>query len=306
MVDAYRKEKFTLKAIIFVTITDYPGLFSLSGQIKGKTGCVIYLDGTICTYLKGSCKMVYTRHRRFLSRKHTYRRLTMNKFFDGQDEPQREPPAQTSWGPKVYEMVKDLDQVEFRKKKKPPKEGPKQTRERKRGDDKEAPPVVPAIPFKKQSIFFKHLSYWKTLNTPHAIDCMHLKKNVFESTIGVLLDIPGKMKDGLKACTDLVNIGIEHDLHPTKPKDGKVDLLGAAYNLTHDEITTFLKLMKGIKVPTGFSSNIKSLVNMKDHTMTGLNSHDCHVMLTVFLPIVIRAIRPVFCENGDHKVVILL
>jgi hypothetical protein len=78
MVDAYRKEKFTLKTIIFVTITDYPGLFSLSGQIKGKT---------VCTYLKGSCKMVYNRHRRFLSRKHTYRRLTMNKFFDGQDEP---------------------------------------------------------------------------------------------------------------------------------------------------------------------------------------------------------------------------
>jgi hypothetical protein len=87
MVDAYRKEKFTLKTIIFVTITDYPGLFSLSGQIKGKTGYVIYLDGTVCTYLKGSCKMVYNRHRRFLSRKHTYRRLTMNKFFDGQDEP---------------------------------------------------------------------------------------------------------------------------------------------------------------------------------------------------------------------------
>jgi hypothetical protein len=43
-------------------------------------------------------------------------------------------------------------------------------------------------------------------------------------------------------------------------------------------------------VPTGFSSNIKSLVSMKDLTMTNYNSHDCHIMLTVFLPIVIRAI----------------
>jgi putative N-acetylmannosamine-6-phosphate epimerase len=34
MVDAYRKEKFTLKAIIFVTIIDYPGLFSLQGRSK--------------------------------------------------------------------------------------------------------------------------------------------------------------------------------------------------------------------------------------------------------------------------------
>jgi hypothetical protein len=40
---------------------------------------------------------------------------------------------------------------------------------------------------------------------PHAIDCMHLEKNVFESTIGVLLDIKTKTKDGLKSWRDLVN-----------------------------------------------------------------------------------------------------
>ena len=47
VVDAFRKEKFTLRAIIFVTITDYPGLFSVSGQIKGKTACVVCIDGTV-------------------------------------------------------------------------------------------------------------------------------------------------------------------------------------------------------------------------------------------------------------------
>ena len=41
--------------------------------------------------------------------------------------------------------------------------------------------------------------------------------------------------------------------------------------------------LRGVKVTTGFSSNIKSLVSMKD-------SNDFHVLLTVFLPIVIRAI----------------
>ena len=43
-------------------------------------------------------------------------------------------------------------------------------------------------------------------------------------------------------------------------------------------------------MPTNFSSNIKSLVSMKDLIMTNYNSHDCHVMLMAFLPIVIRAI----------------
>ena len=40
---------------------------------------------------------------------------------------------------------------------------------------------------------------------PHAIDCMDLEKNVFKSTIGILLDIKTKTKDGLKSRMDLVN-----------------------------------------------------------------------------------------------------
>jgi hypothetical protein len=54
----------------------------------------------------------------------------------------------------------------------------------------------------------------------------------------------------------------------------------------------------GVKVLTGFSSNIKSLVSMKDLTMTNYNSHDCHIMLTVFLPIVIGAIGPEYVKMG--------
>jgi hypothetical protein len=51
-----------------------------------------------------------------------------------------------------------------------------------------------------------------------------------------------------------------------------------------------------LEVLTDFSSNIKSLVSMKDLTMTNYNSHDCHVTLTVFLPIVIRAIGPEYMK----------
>ena len=58
MMDASLKE-FTLKAIIFVTITDYLDLFSLSGQIKGNSGCVVCIDGTCYTYLNASKKMVH-------------------------------------------------------------------------------------------------------------------------------------------------------------------------------------------------------------------------------------------------------
>jgi hypothetical protein len=63
MMEAFLKKEFTLKAIIFATITDYPGFFSLSGQIKGKSGCVVCIDGTCYTYLSASKKLVYMRHR---------------------------------------------------------------------------------------------------------------------------------------------------------------------------------------------------------------------------------------------------
>ena len=61
--DASLRKKFTLKAIIFVTIINYLGLFSLSRQIKGKTNYVVCINSTCYTYLTGSNKMVYMRHR---------------------------------------------------------------------------------------------------------------------------------------------------------------------------------------------------------------------------------------------------
>jgi hypothetical protein len=236
MMDASLKKEFTLKAIIFVTITDYTGLFSLSGQIKGKSGCVVCIDGTCYTYLNASKKSVYMRHRRFLDKKHRYRHPSMNQFFDNQAEPQTNEPENTSYGQKVFDMVKGIN-VEFRKKKKAVDDGTKTMKKRKRDKmEEEAKPFTRAVPSKKQSCFFKHLSYWKELHTPHAVDCMHLEKNVFESMIGVLLDIKTKTKDGLKSCLDLVNKNIRTEIHPTPvTHSGKVDLPGVSYNLTTDE-----------------------------------------------------------------------
>jgi hypothetical protein len=149
----------------------------------------------------------------------------------------------------------------------------------------------------KKSIFFRYLSYWPKLNTPHAIDCMHLEKNVFDSMIDILLDIKSKTKDGLKSRTDLVNLDTRKDLHPQpSTQNGKVDLPGVGYNLTLDERRAVCQWLRGVKVPTGFSSNIKSLVLMKDLTITNYNSHDCHVMLMMFLLIVIRAIGPEYVK----------
>jgi hypothetical protein len=145
------------------------------------------------------------------------------------------------------------------------------------------------------SIFFKYLPYWEDLTVRHAIDGMHLQKNVFESTMG-FLGLTGKVKDGLKSRKDLVDLKIRQELHPQPCPNGKQYLSPASYNLTQHERLSICKCLCGLKVPTGFSSNIRSLVSLKDMMLTGCNSHDCHVMITVFLAIAIRAVKPVFLK----------
>jgi hypothetical protein len=60
-------------------------------------------------------------------------------------------------------------------------------------------PTLTNMPFKKQSIFFKYLSYWKDLETCHSINLIHVTKNVFDNIIGILLDMSRNVKDGLKS-----------------------------------------------------------------------------------------------------------
>src|SRR6266508_920903 len=79
--DEFKQECFMLRAMIFVAITDYPGRFSLSGQIKGKNGCLVCLGDTQYVYLFGSKKLVYMRSRRSLPSSHRYHK--MRKEFDG-------------------------------------------------------------------------------------------------------------------------------------------------------------------------------------------------------------------------------
>ncbi|KAI5350608.1 hypothetical protein L3X38_003499 [Prunus dulcis] len=67
--------------------------------------------------------------------------------------------------------------------------------------------------WKKKSIFFD-LEYWKYLPVRHALDVMHIEKNVYDSIIGTLLEIHGKNKDGIAARLDLLNMGVKTDLQP--------------------------------------------------------------------------------------------
>jgi hypothetical protein len=133
------------------------------------------------------------------------------------------------------------------------------------------------------------------LAVPHAIDAMHVQKNIFESLIGTLMDI-AKSKDGLKSRRDMEQLKVKLELHPVRNENGKYTLPAACYSLDIEERRALLTSMRAIKVPTRFSANAKKLVSMKDLSFHYCKAHDCHMMLTVYLPIVIRVIKPKFLK----------
>jgi hypothetical protein len=81
---------------------------------------------------------------------------------------------------------------------------------------------------------------------------MHVIKGVFKSIISLLLDIVGKMKDGLNIRKDLQVFGIREELHPQERPNGKIYLPPASFTLTNKEKKVICKCLCGIRVPTGF------------------------------------------------------
>jgi hypothetical protein len=91
-----------------------------------------------------------------------------------------------------------------------------------------------------------YLLYWKNLQTCHSIDLMHVTKNVFDSIIGTLLDMPRKTKDRLKSHMDLVQFELRPELHPILRPNGKYFLPPARYTLAVEEKKTFCQCLHGV------------------------------------------------------------
>ncbi|MCL8568105.1 DUF4218 domain-containing protein [Proteus mirabilis] len=264
--DEHKQEEFDLRALLFVTINDWPALSNISGQSnKGYNACTHCLDQTESIYLDKCRKNVYPYNRRFLPPKHPLKKK--GKHFNGKAEPRGKPVIRT--GAEVFDMVKDL-KVIFGK-------GPG-SQPVPNGPDKRVPM------WKKKSIFWE-LPYWEVHEVRSAIDVMHLTKNLCVNILG-FLGLYGKSKDTPEAREDQERHKGRDGMHPGQFQ-GR-----ASYALTKEEKEIFFEVLFSIKVPTGFSSNIKGIVNMKDKKFQNLKSHDCHVLMTQLLPVALRGILP--------------
>jgi hypothetical protein len=140
-------------------------------------------------------------------------------------------------------------------------------------------------------VFFFELPYWESLLIHHNLDVMHIEKNICESLLGTLLGLAGKCKDNEKARLDLQELGIRKDQHPLLEK-GKYTLPSALYKLGGVEKEILCKFLKGVKMPDSCAANIRRCVDVNGYKVARLKSHDYHVILQNFLPLVVRHILP--------------
>ena len=272
--DKHKNESFTLRGVLLWTINDFPAYGNLSGSVvKGKYACPICSEKTYSTRLKHGKKECFLGHRRFLSHNHPYRKY--KKAFNGEKELEDAPEPLSGEG--IYEKVRQLDN-DFGKNRSNKDKNPSEL-----DSEKEVRKL-----WKKKSIFFE-LEYWKFLLLRHNLDTMHIEKNVCESIYGTLLNIPGKTKDGLATRKDLESMKIRSELAP-EYHDKKIRLPPACYTLKRDEKRKVCETLASIKVPEGYSSNIRNLVSMKDLKLIGLKSHDCHALMQQILPVVLRSV----------------
>lgn len=267
--DAYRQQHFNLRVVLLWTINDFPAFGNLSGcKVKGYGACPICSEGTCSRRLKRGKKNIYVGHRKFLPINHPYRRL--KKAFDGKQELGLAPSPLS--GEEVLRKVQGIKLIWGKKNK------------------NKSAGVGHKSCWKKKSIFF-NLEYWKYLLIRHILDVMHIEKNVCESIIGTLLNIPGKTKDGINARLDLVEKGLRKELAP-QIGEKRTYLPPACYTLSNVEKRRLCTTLLELKVPEGYSSNLRSCVNMDDLKLYGMKSHDCHVLMQQLLPVAIRSVLP--------------
>ena len=133
-------------------------------------------------------------HRRWLEKDDPWRKH--GDLFNGKAE-HRGPPRKCS-GAEIYELLKNWEECPSSGKTK-----------------KKAPEPLLKI-WKIRSVFWD-LEYWPILDTPHSLDQMHITKNILESLLGTLMNMPERTKDGPKARKDLEFLNIRKDLQmPSK------------------------------------------------------------------------------------------
>ena len=84
-----------------------------------------------------------------------------------------------------------------------------------------------------------------------------------ESLINTFLGTIEKYKENLNSHLDLQALGIRSDLHPVEVDD-QFYLPPAPYTMSPDEKKLFCQILKGVKFPDGYASNIRHNIQVNE------------------------------------------
>ncbi|XP_010229811.1 uncharacterized protein LOC100843221 [Brachypodium distachyon] len=197
------EEYFTLRAVFLTCVHDYPANGNTSCRCtKGYKACTKCTENTISEMLPTSRKIVYVGHRRWLHPKDPWRLDA--ESFNGKKEHEGKPREKSGF--EIYDIVKDLE-----------------VRPGKAENVKDKDGLDTSV-WKRRSVFWD-LPCWPHLRCRYSIDVMHVEKNVCDSVLGLLMNIPDKTKDGPKARKDLEILKIWKELWQKKKSHRKTKMV---------------------------------------------------------------------------------
>ncbi|KAH7849082.1 hypothetical protein Vadar_012749 [Vaccinium darrowii] len=113
-----------------------------------------------------------------------------------------------------------------------------------------------------------------------------------DNILWTILGILGKSKDNINARRDLKRMKIRKALHVQRRGSKKAYLPLGQFTMSKDDKDFFLKVLKNVKAPDGYASNISRHVRLKERSIGGLKSHDSHVLMQQLIPVAIRKSLP--------------
>ncbi|XP_071687645.1 uncharacterized protein [Rutidosis leptorrhynchoides] len=274
--DAYRKQNFTMRAILLWTVSDFPAYAMLSGwSTHGRLACPYCMGDTNAFRLNEGGKLCwFDCHRILLPERHPFRR-DKKGFKKGISQLSTTIPPELT-GDEILSQVSNFPTVY---------EGEpysaKNPKDSKFGKTHN---------WVKKSIFWE-FPYWHSLLIRHNLDVMHIEKNVFENLFNTVMDTP-KTKDNIKARKDINLYCDRASLHLFKNNNNKVMKPKAAYTLTKPQLKKVCEWLKKVKFPDGYASNIGGCVNVQECTFYSFKSHECHVFMQRLLPIALKGMLP--------------
>lgn len=282
-IDMHLKQSFKLRAILMWGIHDLPAYGNVSGcVVHGYKACPGCGDETESNWLNHSRKIVYRNFRRFLQSTHPFRK---GRLLGLKTVEKGLAPARLS-GEEVLMKTSNVHYLPG-----------KLTRDGKKRK-KDFYEVVADEPNATTKAFYKRpklfdIPSWVSNSYRHCLDVMHCEKNFIEHLVDAVLDIKKKSKDSICAREDMRELNIQKEQWITRNSEtGKSVLPHAPYALNPQERRNFLLILKNIKFPTGFCSNLGNNVTIDPPGLHCLKSHDYHIIMGTLLPVLIQHAFP--------------